>query len=181
MAYAIQRFHTAIREMMPSEAGRVLEVGCGEGFSAKAVLDGRANITAFGGDLSEQAVHEAAARFPPMKYNVMDATRLPFKDNAVDLVFSLEVLEHLPHADQALKEYARVSRRWLLLSVPNDAIFRALRLASGKGLTMWGDHPEHVNHWGVSGFKGFVQRHGLNIRRVTVPFPFVWTIILCEK
>ena len=181
MAYSINRFHEKVRAMMPPEARRVLEVGSGEGFSTSAILSGRANTQALGGDLSEAALYEAARRFPAARYHVMDATRLPFRDNAVDLIFSLEVLEHLPEASNALKEFRRVTRRWLLLSVPNDAVYRALRIASGKGLTMWGDHPEHVNHWSYPGFMHFLQRHALNVRQAASPFPFAWTIILCEK
>lgn len=181
MVFAINRFHQTVRAMLPPDARRILEAGCGEGFSAQAILSGREDTRSFGGDLSEAAVREATKRFPPMRYSVIDATQLPFPDRAFDAVFSLEVLEHLPDASKALREYTRVSRRWLLLSVPNDPVYRALRLASGKGLNMWGDHPEHVQHWHYFSFTRFVQRHGLNVRKVASPFPFAWTIILCEK
>lgn len=180
MRWSIHQFHDRVRTLLPSDVAQVLEVGCGEGFSAQAVLTDRPQITSYGGDLSFEAVIEARIRFPAMRYGVIDATRLPYRDKSVDLIFSLEVLEHLPQPDVAIREFKRVSRRYLLLSVPNEPIFRGLRMASLKGLRQFGDHPEHVNHWSLFGFKRFLQTQGLRIAQPSSPFPFAWSIVLCE-
>ena len=46
-------------------------------------------------------------------------TNLPFEDNAFDLVFSADVLEHIhpDEADKVISELVRVSRRHLVLSI----------------------------------------------------------------
>jgi SAM-dependent methyltransferase len=181
MAIALNRFHETVRSLFPPTVRTVLEAGCGEGFSAQAILSDKQQLKSFGGDLSYPALIEARTRFAPMRYSVVDAMQMPFADNSVDLVFSLEVLEHLPDPGAALQEYIRISNRYLLVSVPNDPIFRALRLASGKGLNMWGDHPEHIQHWIFPTFQHFLKQNGLTIRKAVLPFPFVWSVILCEK
>lgn len=180
MRWAIHQFHTKVAELLPDGLDTVLEVGCGEGFSSSAILSHRMEWHLLGGDISFEAVQEARSRFPAMHYGIIDATQLSYPDQSVDLILSLEVLEHIPQPERAVQEYMRVSRRYLLLSVPNEPIFRGLRLASGKGIRMLGDHPEHVNHWSIWGFRRFLEGCGLQVVATASPFPFSWSIILCE-
>lgn len=180
MRWSISRFHETVRDLLPA-AQMVLEVGCGEGFSAQAALGGRPGMRSFGGDLFLDVVREARIRFPSMRYCVLDATRLPFADSCVDVVFSLEVLEHLPDPGAAVRELMRVSRRYVLLSVPNEPIFRIQRFMSGKGILLLGDHPEHVNHWSLWGFRQFVEAQGLTVLQAVSPLPFAWSVLLCER
>ena len=49
-----------------------------------------------------------------------DAHDLPFKDRSFDLVLSRHSLEHVLCPYLALREMARVSRRWLVVAVPGD-------------------------------------------------------------
>lgn len=52
---------------------------------------------------------------------VGDIRHLPCVDGEFDVVLCAEVLEHLPFPDvpQALREIARVTRRWAIVSVPH--------------------------------------------------------------
>ncbi len=180
MILAIARFHEQVRRMLPPTAESVLEVGCGEGYSAKALFGDDANIPLFGGDVDLYAAKEANKRFPPMRYMQFDATQLPLSDKCVDATFSLEVLEHLPDPIAAIREIKRVTRRYALLSVPNDPTFRLLRFLSGKGWQMWGDHPEHIQHWTTAQFVAFLRSQSLNVVAVASPFPYAWSIVLIE-
>lgn len=180
MRVILGEFHQQVRAALPADARLILEAGCGEGFSAREVLDGVPPRQCFGGDLRSEAVIEARRRFPAMQYSVLDVTALPFAANSVDLVMSLEVLEHLPDPAAAVREYARISRRYLLLSVPNDPIFRTLRFLSGRGVRRLGDHPQHIQHWTTASFAAFVEAQGVNILRVIQPAPAVWSVVLGE-
>lgn len=179
MQLAINRFHHQVQQMLPDDINSILEVGCGEGFSAKAVLNGK-TVLKYGGDVNIHALSQAVQRYPAMRYHVFDATALPFSNQSIDAILSLEVLEHIVHAERAVKEFCRVARKYLLLSVPNEPIFRLQRLATGKGLGMWGDHPEHVNHWSLWGFVRFLRQQGLTPIQVASPIPFAWSIVLCK-
>ena len=48
---------------------------------------------------------------------------LPFKDNSFDLVLCSEVLEHIPDWKKALSELQRVSRKYIVLTIPLEKAF----------------------------------------------------------
>lgn len=85
-------------------AGRILEVGCGEG-SNVAVL-AKPGREFYGCDLSRLAIAiarrdggDAAARML-----VADAAALPFTRGSFDGVFAVSVIEHLPEPERVLDE-----------------------------------------------------------------------------
>jgi 2-polyprenyl-3-methyl-5-hydroxy-6-metoxy-1,4-benzoquinol methylase len=93
-------------------ATRVLDVGCGEGV---LVDEYAARVAIEGVDL-----HYASPRV-----RQASVLALPFADASFDVVLCLDVLEHLPHAEQAgaLREIRRVLQPGgeALLSLPNLA------------------------------------------------------------
>jgi SAM-dependent methyltransferase len=104
---------------------------------------------------------------------------LPYKDNSFDLVICTEVLEHLDDPQKALQEMVRVSKKYLLLSVPNEPIFMLSNFLRGKNWSRWGNDIEHINHWSSSSFQSFVSSKKLEVIRKRHPFP--WTMLLVEK
>jgi ubiquinone/menaquinone biosynthesis C-methylase UbiE len=64
-----------------------------------------------------QAVHDGG--FSYLTALRLDVTALAFADDAFDVVTMLEVLEHIPAAEQAVTEVMRVTRRSVVLSVPS--------------------------------------------------------------
>ncbi|MEM4218087.1 MAG: class I SAM-dependent methyltransferase [Candidatus Methanomethylicaceae archaeon] len=108
-----ERIHSTI-ELIPSDVRTILDVGCGNGAFLNSLPDGYQTI---GLDLSQEA----------LKYVKAEAIRgniaaLPFKSASFDLITCLEVLEHLPSDgfNEALRELQRVSRKYIIVSVPND-------------------------------------------------------------
>lgn len=87
--------------------GRVLDVGCGTGLLLKR-LGGKCR--AVGLDLSPGMLRRARKRNPDVPLVLGDAEHLPFKGGRFDAVFSVTVLQNLPHPHQALGEMARVVR-----------------------------------------------------------------------
>jgi len=57
---------------------------------------------------------------------VADVLYLPFKKDSFDVILVAEILEHLPFSkfSKALKEIKRVSKRWIVISLPDYDIFR---------------------------------------------------------
>jgi len=80
---------------------RVLEIGGGSGFQARKLAEWGCDVASV--DIAGRP--NIARWFPVQDY---DGKRLPFPDQSFDIVFSSNVLEHIPHLSLALEEMARV-------------------------------------------------------------------------
>ena len=110
-------------QLIPPDVQTVVDVGCGDG-TLTAALAQRFHVQAI--DRSAEALARVAQRAPHVKRLRASAENLPLPSRSADLVFSSELLEHLPHLARAkaVREMARVTRRWLLVSVPNQEVLR---------------------------------------------------------
>lgn len=155
----------------------ILDVGCGEGVLthkwAQRLGDGRI----VGIDLDDEGLKaewEKRQR-PNLEYRVQEATALPFEDGEFELVSAIEVLEHVPEPANTIAEMARVSNKWLLVSVPREPLWRGLNMARGAYLKELGNTPGHVNHWSKRAFVRELSRVG---EVVETRSPFPWTMLL---
>jgi 2-polyprenyl-3-methyl-5-hydroxy-6-metoxy-1,4-benzoquinol methylase len=171
-------FHSTLDELWDTAApDSVLDIGCGEGVLtyewAERLGDGRV----VGIDLDDPKLQAewAARRRPNLDFRVEEATSLSFADDEFDLAAATEVLEHVPHPEATVAEMARVARRWLLVSVPREPLWRALNMARGAYLRDLGNTPGHVNHWSKRAFASLLGRYG-TVEEARSPFP--WTMLL---
>jgi SAM-dependent methyltransferase len=161
-----------------ADAQSLLDVGCGEGVLthrwAQRLGDQRRVV---GIDLDDPALHvEWAKRTAPnLEYRVMKAENLPFADGEFDAATAIEVLEHVPDAEHTVAEMARVAKRWLLVSVPREPLWRGLNMARGAYWKELGNTPGHLNHWSKRSFVALLSRHG-EVVQARSPFP--WTMLL---
>ena len=173
--FANRRFFAALGDMLRSVRARsILDAGCGEG-EILGRLEGQA---IFGLDFDIDRTLIAKSRVPEVALNAGDVQRLPFDDASFDLVLMLEVLEHVGDPREALAEAARVSRRYLLASVPHEPWWRIGNMLRLKYLRQFGNTPEHLHHWSAGGFKNFIAD---SFEVVQVKQPFLWTFVLAQK
>jgi len=178
---ALHRFFEQVQLLLPDDVTTVIDAGCGEGYAAQQIQRWQPDVKIYGCDLAESALVRAKRVNPALPTCVADVTQPPFPPECADLVISLEVMEHLPDPAQALQAYLRLTRRYVLLSVPNEPIFRTLRMTSGKNIMQWGDHPEHIQHWNLRSFQRFLRLQGVEVIEAASPFPYIWSIVLGQK
>ena len=177
--YLIERFYTTllseIKNLKPSS---ILDVGCGEGFTLERLQDAGIGKKLEGVDYLDTAIQIGRKQFPQFTLRQGNIYALPYQDNSFDLLICSEVLEHLEHPDEALKELFRVTKKYVVFSVPNEPWFMASNFLRGKNWSRMGNDIEHINHWTSFSFARFVQKE-FKVRMLRKPFP--WTIIIAEK
>jgi len=114
-----------------NEIKSVLDVGCGRGVAARYFR--QLGITWRGITLSRVDIEVCLRRGLDVKQ--ADMHWLPFENATFDLVFARHIAEHSPMPLFALKEWYRVSRKFLLLVVPRVPHF--CRTDNGR------HHPNH--------------------------------------
>lgn len=104
-------------KLIPNDVNSILDVGCGNGIFLNYVQKKRKYSKLHGVDRSDSALKHVKTQYTKASINL-----LPFKSSEFDLVSSLEVIEHLPIEiyTQSLEEICRVSKKYILISVPND-------------------------------------------------------------
>jgi ubiquinone/menaquinone biosynthesis C-methylase UbiE len=159
----------------------VLEVGCGPGDLAAQLFNGKTKAVIkryLGLDISDEQIEIARARYPEFTFAVGSAYELPAADKSFDLVMACEVLEHLELPDLALQEVSRVSRSFVLISVPWEPVWCIANLLRGKYVGAFGNTPGHVQHFSRSGIRKLVERHFTIVAEL---HPFPWTMILAKN
>ena len=176
-------FLTNFRNLLLDQAKQlkpdsILDVGAGEGFVLEALRTSKIAKKLEGIEYMDEAIKLGKKLHPDVTIKKGDIYKLPYKADSFDLVICTEVLEHLEDPKAALGELKRVSKKYLILSVPNEPLFTIQRVIRGKNILHLGAHPEHIQHWNSGAFEKFVSSQ-LQIIDSKTPLP--WTMITAKK
>jgi SAM-dependent methyltransferase len=120
--YWFRRHEVVYRALAPHCAGTVvLDAGCGEGYGADLLAEVARAVLAV--DHDAQAVAHVARRYPRVTVTQANLVALPVR--GVDVVVSLQVIEHLWDQERFLRECHRALRPdgLLAVSTPNRITF----------------------------------------------------------
>ena len=172
-------FHRWVNRLVEiSGATRLLDVGCGEGFTIERLIRVNDHLRIQGLDHHLPALVEATETNPGIIFFLGDITCLPFASDSFEAVLCLEVLEHLADPVPALEELGRVTSKYCLISVPNEPFFMGANLLRGKNVYAWGNDPEHLQKWTADRIVRMIREH-FEVEKVVYPFP--WVMALCRK
>lgn len=179
--YLMNNFFKSIKELLfavKPEINSITEIGCGEGYLSEYILSlnivSKMKASDFSSDIIEIAKRK---NNPDIKFYIKSIYEIGDFEKS-DILICCEVLEHLKDPAQGLKKLYDVTNKYLIVSVPNEPLWRVLNCCRGKYLSDFGNTPGHINHWSKKNFKNFVGEL-FNVIEVNSPLP--WTVILAEK
>jgi SAM-dependent methyltransferase len=156
VSYSLPRTNAkvlALLEAHLAHAGRVLDIGAGEGYLARRVHD-LISSKGYAAKLEACDLFPDNFRVPEVPCHAINLHGgLPFADQSVDLAYSVEVLEHLEDQFLFLREVHRVLRPGgrFVLTTPNvlSLTSRLRTMLSGfpelfGSLPIHGYDPQHV-------------------------------------
>lgn len=159
----------------------VYDAGCGEGHFTSFVRScfPKASITAT--DISETVIAKASEDYKELAIN-FEQRNIYELDTAqkYNLITCSEVMEHLEEPEKVLKEFEAMTDGYVLITVPNEPIWRILNMCRFKYLRRLGNTPGHIQHWNKRKFLKMVSENcGLQAVKSAKSLP--WLIFLFKK
>ncbi len=178
-------YFRSVQELLKTsrlKKGRAIELGCGEGLSTQRLADMLPKGMVL--EASEYVKHQipdAKKNNPGMKITQESVYELKHADDSFDLIFLLEVLEHLDFPSKALQEIKRVLKPggYLIIGVPREPLWRSLNMLRGKYWSDLGNTPGHLNHWSSKSLMHLLATQFGEVKEIRKPLP--WTQLLVEN
>lgn len=138
-----------LREHIPVAGASLLDVGAGPGEFASVFTRAGARYLPLDHDPAVESLAAGGV--------VGSADRLPFADGSLDIVFSSNLLEHVPAPTHVADELVRVLR-------PGGVLF----LSYTNWLSPWGGHETSPYHWvsGAYAARRYERHHGHRAKNV---------------
>lgn len=169
----------ALEDSSSDKYKTALEVGCGEGYSTEKLRGYLPEtIELHASEYVEKLVKRAQERNPDVEIMQENIYKLKRKDNSIDILFLLEVLEHLDYPTDAITEIKRVTSSYAIIGVPREPIWRLLNFARGKYIRDFGNTPGHLNHWSSNAIVKYLEDNLGEVIAMEKPLP--WTICLIK-
>ena len=166
-AFVYEKAKGLVDLLAPRKGERILDLGCGTG-TLTAEIAGRGGDV-FGVDRSEQMIAQAQSKYPALRFEVMDATKLAF-DSEFDAVFSNAVLHWIPEAEKVASGIARAlkPRGRFVAEFGGKGNIQTLVKAFHEAFALLGmKEPEGVSPWfypGIAEYSSLLERHGLEVQ-----------------
>lgn len=138
-------------QFIPHNIISMLDVGCGRGEFLSLLRE--KGFKAEGCDLDEVCL-EKSSRFAPVKRADILQLSQAYPENSFDLVSCLHTLEHVLHPYIALLELKKITRKYILLAVPNARCIA------------WDERKTHLYSWNADTLRNLIERAGLKIIKV---------------
>lgn len=151
----------------------ILEVGCGEGNLLAFLRKHNIGKDLTGIDYSKEIIAAGKIKYPFLNLIQQTLFKLPFKDNTFDLVIYNEGFEYLEHPDKALKEIARVSKKYCLISYRTQKKISLTNFFLNKKTKNMLNEVK-PQRWSAKQFKNFISRE-LTIQKIKKLSPWIIT------
>ncbi len=146
--------YAAVEDQCSANQYHVLDVGSGRGEVLRHLSE--TGFVSQGIDIDPKCV-ELSSRYSFCTLGNIEDLASTFQENQFDVVIASHILEHCENPYQALTMLKHVSKRWLVLAVPNPLRPKVVFLNLMK---QFYSHKTHFYAWDASHFSNFLVHHG---------------------
>jgi len=177
----LKNFKYYLNFVKSNKIKRISEFGAGEGYLSKITHSVYPNSELYISDISNKYFKNIKSLIKSKKVytSVQNVEKTMYQNDYFDLSICNEVLEHVKEPTDAVKELNRVTKGYLIVTVPLEPFWRLLNILRLKYLSHLGNTPGHVNHWFPSSILYLIKKNDFNIVRSKVVFP--WFFILAKN
>ena len=155
----IQNVLKTLKELNPKS---ILDIGCGTGYIIKKI-ENSLDVEIVGCDINTNRLSIASKVFG-RKLVTADITKLPFKNSSFDAVIAVEIIEPLNDIDAAISEIKRVSKNYVIITVPNEPFFKLANFLRGKNIKTFGNIPDHIHQFNKHSLEKALLKHFSNVQ-----------------
>ncbi|MCK5021972.1 MAG: methyltransferase domain-containing protein [Candidatus Pacebacteria bacterium] len=142
--------------------GEILDIGSGDGLFMKMLRE--KGLIPKGIDISEEGIKKCKEKDLNVSLCDFSSEKLPFSENEFDYVVILDVLEHLYSPEYLLKEAKRVSKKNIIISVPNfNSLPARIQMFLGKVPENNTKNKGHIYWFNLKVLKKMLKDNGLEI------------------
>ncbi len=137
---------------------RLLDAGCNTAVEGFRLFERGYKGTYYGVDSNYRALQHAQENLTEQRaiFCQADCANIPYPDQHFDLVLTKDVIEHAPYYEDILRELARLTKRWLLLSM-------FIRMHDQPDFIKPEPAGFHHNRYNRSKLYDFVRKHGFKL------------------
>jgi 2-polyprenyl-3-methyl-5-hydroxy-6-metoxy-1,4-benzoquinol methylase len=175
----VKKFDDAFLQLVAGiKPGSLADFGCGEGRMSRLVKE-RSDIPILAYDAGRELIQANLRRNDSgIRYQDVSIYDIDPDEVKVDLIICLEVLEHLETPSKALAKIRDCEPKDIIVSVPNEPLWRFLNMCRFKYISSLGNTPGHINHWSSNGFQRLLRDNGFEVVSKLKPIP--WIILHCK-
>lgn len=163
------RFQRAVELAEIQEGDRILDLGCGKTYNLLRFIDHRSIGYYCGIDMEiEDSFYE---KYELIKWNLENGLSQKVKEKEFDVIFLLEVLEHIENFKTLLKECREIlsDKGRIIISTPS-----ANRIVYGDIFDGIGEDMNHIHCFKKSNMRNLARKCGLKVTKIVgtyVRFP----------
>lgn len=151
-------------QYFPTDVETVLDVGCGLGELIWILKNNGYAVE--GCDFDNVCIEKAKTIVNKVKYADVQKLSDYYQTNSFDLITCTHLLEHLPSPYEALTEIRKVTKKYVVLAVPN-----------ARYIT-FDERETHLFSWNSTTLKNFIEHAGFKIISLSYDWPNVIPNIL---
>lgn len=152
--------------LLPGGIRSLLDVGVGEGDWLRLLAERRPSLRLAALDLSPRRLADLSVVHrdgTAIEKHEGDVTAMPLPDGSFEVVSLLEVIEHVPAWEAAVRDALRVASRGVLITVPyRELLQTTVCVHCDRPTPLWG----HVHAFDESSFDRFADRARISLKRI---------------